>query len=93
MFRHMLPNALQPIIVYGTIAVGTVILAEAALSYLGVGPQDPTPAWGLMVRDAKSALATGPHMLFFPGGAIFLTVLSLVFVGDGLRDALDPKLK
>lgn len=93
MFRHMLPNALQPIIVYGTIAVGSVILAEAALSYLGVGPQDPTPAWGLMVRDAKSALATGPHMLFFPGGAIFLTVLSLVFVGDGLRDALDPKLK
>ncbi len=93
MFRHMLPNALQPIIVYGTIAVGTVILAEAALSYLGVGPQDPTPAWGLMVKDAKAALATGPHMLLFPGGAIFLTVLALVFVGDGLRDALDPKLK
>jgi peptide/nickel transport system permease protein len=93
MFRHMLPNALQPIIVYGTIAVGTVILAEAALSYLGVGPQDPTPAWGLMVKDGKSALATAPHLLFFPGGAIFLTVLALVFVGDGLRDALDPKLK
>ena len=93
MFRHMLPNALQPIIVYGTIAVGSVILAEAALSYLGVGPQDPTPAWGLMVKDGKSALATAPHLLFFPGGAIFLTVLALVFVGDGLRDALDPKLK
>jgi peptide/nickel transport system permease protein len=92
-FRHMLPNALQPIIVYGTIAVGTVILAEAALSYLGVGPQDPTPAWGLMVKDGKSALATAPHLLFFPGGAIVLTVLAPVFVGDGLRDALDPKLK
>jgi ABC-type dipeptide/oligopeptide/nickel transport system permease subunit len=93
MFRHMLPNALQPIIVYGTIAVGTVILAEAALSYLGVGPQDPTPAWGLMVKDGKSLLSTAPHLLFFPGGAIFLTVLSFVFIGDGLRDALDPKLK
>jgi peptide/nickel transport system permease protein len=94
MFRHILPNALQPIIVYGTIAVGTVILAEAALSFLGVGPQDPTPAWGLMVSQASgAALTTGPHMLFFPGMAIFLTVLSFVFVGDGLRDALDPKLK
>jgi ABC-type dipeptide/oligopeptide/nickel transport system permease subunit len=92
-FRHMLPNALQPIIVYATIAVGTVILAEAALSYLGVGPQDPTPAWGLMVSNGKSSLSNGPHMLFFPGGALFLTVLALVFIGDGLRDALDPKLK
>jgi ABC-type dipeptide/oligopeptide/nickel transport system permease subunit len=93
MFRHILPNALQPIIVYGTIAVGTVILSEAALSYLGVGPQDPTPAWGLMVAQGKGNLVNAPHMMFFPGAAIFLTVLSLVFVGDGLRDALDPKLK
>jgi ABC-type dipeptide/oligopeptide/nickel transport system permease subunit len=94
MFRHILPNALQPIIVYGTIAVGSVILSEAALSFLGVGPQDPTPAWGLMVSNAgAAALATGPHMLFFPGAAIFLTVFAFVFVGDGLRDALDPKLK
>jgi ABC-type dipeptide/oligopeptide/nickel transport system permease subunit len=93
MFRHILPNALQPIIVYGTIAVGSVILAEAALSFLGVGPTDPTPAWGLMVSDGKSLLATAPHLLFFPGMAIFLTVLAFVFVGDGLRDALDPKLK
>ncbi len=93
MFRHILPNALQPIIVYGTIAIGTVILSEAALSFLGVGPTDPTPAWGLMVSDGKSLLSTAPHMLFFPGMAIFVTVLSFVFVGDGLRDALDPKLK
>jgi ABC-type dipeptide/oligopeptide/nickel transport system permease subunit len=94
MFRHILPNALQPIIVYGTIAIGSVILSEAALSFLGVGPQSPTPAWGLMVSDAGgAALSTGPHMLFFPGAAIFLTVLSFVFVGDGLRDALDPRLK
>ena len=93
MFRHILPNALQPIIVYGTIAIGAVILSEAALSFLGVGPQYPTPAWGLMVSEAGGSLSTAPHMMFFPGMAIFLTVLAFVFVGDGLRDALDPKLK
>jgi peptide/nickel transport system permease protein len=93
MFRHILPNALQPIIVYGTISVGGVILAEAALSFLNVGPQAPTPAWGLMVSDGKGALTSAPHLLFFPGIAIFLTVLAFVFIGDGLRDALDPKLK
>jgi peptide/nickel transport system permease protein/oligopeptide transport system permease protein len=93
MFRHMLPNALQPIIVYATIEVGTIILAEAALSFLNVGPVDPTPAWGLMVADGKGALSVAPHLMFFPGMAIFLTVLALVFVGDGLADALDPKLK
>jgi len=93
MFRHILPNALQPIIVYGTISVGSVILAEAALSFLGVGPQDPTPAWGLMVSQGKGLLSNAPHLLFFPGIAIFLTVLAFVFIGDGLRDALDPKLK
>jgi peptide/nickel transport system permease protein len=93
MFRHILPNALQPIIVYGTIAVGSAILAEAALSYLNVGPQDPTPAWGLMVAQGKGLLSNAPHLLFFPGAAIFLTVLAFQFVGDGLRDALDPRLK
>jgi ABC-type dipeptide/oligopeptide/nickel transport system permease subunit len=93
MFRHILPNALQPIIVYATIAVGAVILAEAALSFLGVGAVDPTPSWGLMVNDGRRHLTNAPHLLFFPGGAIFITVLAFVFVGDGLRDALDPKLK
>lgn len=94
MFGHMLPNALQPVIVYGTVSIGSVILAEAALSFLGVGPQNPTPAWGLMVAEAGAgSLASASHMLFFPAFAIFLTVLSFVFVGDGLRDALDPKLK
>ncbi len=93
MFRHILPNALQPIIVYGTIAIGSTILAEAALSFLGVGPQDPTPAWGLMVSQGKGDLANASHLVFFPGAAIGLTVLSFVLVGDGLRDALDPRLK
>ena len=93
MFRHILPNSLQPIIVFGTIAIGTAILSEAALSFLGVGPQDPTPAWGLMVSQAKGDLASAPHLVFFPGIAISLTVLAFVLVGDGLADALDPKLK
>lgn len=93
MFRHILPNALQPIIVYATIAVGSTILAEAALSFLGVGPQDPTPAWGLMTAQGKGDLANAFHLVFFPGAAIGLTVLSFVLVGDGLRDALDPRLK
>jgi peptide/nickel transport system permease protein len=93
MFRHILPNALQPIIVYGTIAIGTTILSEAALSFLGVGPQDPTPAWGLMVAQGKGDLANAAHLVFFPGAAVGLTVLSFVLVGDGLRDALDPRLK
>ncbi|MBA2624165.1 MAG: ABC transporter permease [Acidimicrobiia bacterium] len=93
MFRHILPNALQPIIVYGTISVGSAILAEAALSFLGVGAVPPTPAWGLMVDEGRGDLVNSPHLLFFPGAAIFLTVLAFQFVGDGLRDALDPKLK
>jgi ABC-type dipeptide/oligopeptide/nickel transport system permease subunit len=93
MFRHILPNALQPIIVIGTISVGSAILSEAALSFLAVGVQDPVPAWGLMVAQGKGDLANASHLLFFPGAAIIITVLSFVFVGDGLRDALDPKLK
>jgi ABC-type dipeptide/oligopeptide/nickel transport system permease subunit len=92
-FRHILPNALQPIIVYGTISIAGVILTEAALSFLGVGVKDPTPAWGLMIAQGKGQLVSAPHLLFFPAGALVLTVLAFVFVGDGLRDALDPKMK
>jgi len=92
-FRHMLPNAIQPVIVYSTLFVGSAVLSEAALSFLGVGVNPPTPAWGLMVADGRNFLATEPHLLFFPGAAIFLTVTAFVFVGDGLRDALDPRLR
>jgi peptide/nickel transport system permease protein len=92
-FGHLLPNASVPIIVYGTISVGSAILSEAALSFIGVGPSSPTPAWGLMVADAKGSLSSAPHMLVFPGLAIFLTVLGFVLVGDGLRDTLDPKMR
>ena len=91
--RHILPNAIQPVIVYSTLFTGTAVLSEAALSFLGVGIQEPTPAWGLMVAQGKRFLSVSPHLLFFPGAAIFVMVMAFVFVGDGLRDALDPRLK
>jgi ABC-type dipeptide/oligopeptide/nickel transport system permease subunit len=91
--RHILPNAIQPIIVYATIFVGTAVLSEAALSFLGVGVTEPTPAWGLMIAQGRAYLFTAPGLLFFPGAAIFITVMAFVFMGDGLRDALDPRLR
>ena len=90
---HILPNAIQPVIVYGTIFVGTAVLTEAALSFLGAGVTEPTPAWGLMVNQGRSYLFGSPHLLFVPGAAILITVMAFVFVGDGLRDALDPRLR
>ena len=90
-WRHLVPNAIQPVIAYAATFVGTAVLSEAALSFLGVGAQDPTPAWGLMVDQAKGALANHPHQLLFPGLAIFFMVSAFVFLGDGLRDALDPR--
>lgn len=92
-FRHLLPNAMSPIIVAATLDVGGAILMEAALSYFGVGIQPPTPSWGNMLQNAQSYLWTSPWLAFWPGMMIFLTVLSFNFVGDGLRDALDPRLK
>lgn len=91
--KHMLPNAIQPVIVYATLFIGSAVLSEAALSFLGVGITEPTPAWGLMVNQGRKFLTTAPHLLVFPGMAIFTMVLAFLFVGDGLRDALDPKLK
>jgi peptide/nickel transport system permease protein/oligopeptide transport system permease protein len=90
--RHILPNAVQPVIVYATIFVGAAVLTEAALSFLGAGVSEPTAAWGLMVSQGRSFLVTSPHLLFFPASAILVTVMAFVFVGDGLRDALDPRL-
>jgi peptide/nickel transport system permease protein len=91
--RHLLPNAIQPVIVYATLAVGTAVLAEAALSFVGAGITEPTPSWGLMVNQGRKFVTSAPHLLLFPGGAIFVMVLSFLFIGDGLRDALDPKLR
>ncbi|MDR3686335.1 MAG: ABC transporter permease [Coriobacteriia bacterium] len=92
MMRHILPNALAPIIVYATMSVGGVILTEAALSFLGIGVQAPTPSWGLMLNDAQSYIVTHPGLFIWPGLAIILTVLAFVLLGDGLRDALDVKV-
>jgi peptide/nickel transport system permease protein len=89
--RHVLPNALGPIVVGATLAVGNAIILESSLSFLGLGVQPPTPTWGNMLMDAQSTMATKPWLTIFPGLAILLMVLSVNFIGDGLQDALDPK--
>lgn len=89
--RHVLPNVVGPVIVIGTLSVGSIIILEAALSFLGFGIQRPTPSWGNMLADARQNLLTFPHIAYPPGIMIFLTVLAFNLVGDGLRDALDPR--
>ena len=89
--RHILPNALGPVIVAGTIEVSNAIIAESTLSFLGLGFPPDIPTWGRILFDAKDHLDVAPHWALFPGAAIFLTVLSINFIGDGLRDALDPR--
>ena len=89
--RHILPNALGPVIVAGTIDVAAAIIAESTLSFLGLGFPPDIPTWGRILFDSKDYLDIAPHWALFPGGAIFLTVLSINFIGDGLRDALDPR--
>ncbi len=91
--RHILPNSLAPVIVYATITVGVVIAAEAALSFLNVGLQLPAISWGLMISTAQNRILTSPHLLFFPGAVLSITVFSFILMGDALRDALDPKLR
>jgi peptide/nickel transport system permease protein len=93
MYRHILPGVMNTIIVIATLRVGTVILTESVLSYLGVGVPAPTPAWGAMVSDGRIYLATAWWIAFFPGVAIFLTVLAFNFLGDWLRDKFDPRLR
>jgi peptide/nickel transport system permease protein len=88
--RHILPNALSPIIVAATLGVAGAIITESALSFLGLGIQPPTATWGNMLRTAQDVIETAPWTAFFPGLMIFLTVLSINYIGDGLRDALDP---
>lgn len=93
LWRHIMPNSVAPIIVYATMSVGGAILTEAALSFLGMGVQPPQPSWGLMLSEARSFLFSAPWLMFYPGIAILTTVLAFVLLGDGLRDALDVKLK
>ena len=89
--RHILPNSLGPVIVAGTIDVAAAIIAESTLSFLGLGFPPDIPSWGRLLYDAKDYLDIAPHWALFPGAAIFLVVLSISYIGDGLRDALDPR--
>ncbi|MGJ3246155.1 MAG: ABC transporter permease [Elainellaceae cyanobacterium] len=88
---HIMPNVLSPVMVAATLAVGTAIISESTLSFLGLGFPPDVPTWGRMLYDAQGYLDSAPHMALFPGLAIFLTVLSINYIGDGLRDALDPQ--
>jgi oligopeptide transport system permease protein len=92
-FRHVIPNALGPIIVYATLTVPAVMLQEAFLSFLGLGVQPPAASWGTLVNDGAAVIAFFPWLSLFPGLALALTLFSLNFLGDGLRDALDPHLR
>jgi len=91
--RHIFPNILAPIMVQATLAIAAAIIAEASLSFLGLGQQPPAPSWGSMLNTAKNFLSQAPWMAWWPGAAIFVVVLSFNLLGDGLRDALDPKHK
>jgi peptide/nickel transport system permease protein len=91
MFRHIFPNSMSPLIVQATLGIGGAILFAAALGFLGLGAQPPLPEWGAMISDGIPFLRTDPHMVFFPGFAIMITVLGFNLLGDGLRDALDPQ--
>lgn len=93
LFSHILPNSMAPVIVQGTLAVATAILEAAALGFLGLGARAPSPEWGKMLADSRDYLQSAPWTMIFPGFAIMLTVLGFNLMGDGLRDALDPKMK
>jgi ABC-type dipeptide/oligopeptide/nickel transport system permease subunit len=93
MFRHLLPNVISPIIVHLTMNIGFAITMAAALSYIGLGVQPPTPEWGALLSDARVHILNYSHLILFPGIFIAFTVLATNLIGDGLRDALDPKLR
>lgn len=93
LLRHILPNSLTPIIVQGTLGIATAIIEAAALGFLGLGAQPPAPEWGKMLSDSRQFIATAPWTVVFPGVSIMLTVLAFNLMGDGLRDALDPRMK
>jgi len=92
LFRQILPNVISPLIVLGTLGVGTAVIDAAALSFLGLGAQPPIPEWGAMLGSERNQLFSAPHLVLFPGAAITITVLAFNLLGDGLRDVLDPRL-
>jgi peptide/nickel transport system permease protein len=91
LFSHIMPNAIQPLIVQASLGMAGAVLSEASLSFLGLGIPPPAPSWGTMIEESRQYFSTTPHVLFFPGVAIALTVLAFNFIGDGLREYLDPK--
>lgn len=93
LFSRILPNAIPPLIVSATLGIGSAILEAAALSFLGLGAQPPTPEWGTMLGTERNQVFTAPHLVFYPGIAIMITVLAFNLLGDGLRDAIDPRLR
>ena len=93
LLRHIEPNAVAPVIVVSTIALGTYIALEATLSFLGVGLKPPTVSWGIDISQASTQIRNAPHMLLWPAGALSVTVLAFIMLGDAVRDALDPKLR
>ncbi|KNC92141.1 glutathione ABC transporter permease GsiD [Trabulsiella odontotermitis] len=93
LFRHILPGTVSSIVVFFTMRIGVSIISAASLSFLGLGAQPPTPEWGAMLNEARADMVIAPHVAIFPAIAIFLTVLAFNLLGDGLRDALDPKIK
>ncbi|MFE0106963.1 ABC transporter permease [Streptomyces sp. NPDC059009] len=93
LLRHVAPNAVAPVIVVATIALGTYIALEATLSFLGVGLRPPTVSWGIDISNAAESIRNAPHMLLWPAGALSITVLAFIMLGDAVRDALDPKLR
>ncbi|MFH8593671.1 ABC transporter permease [Streptomyces rimosus] len=93
LLRHITPNALAPVIVVATIALGTYVSLEATLSFLGVGLKPPTVSWGIDISTAATDVRNAPHMLLYPAGALSITVLAFIMLGDAVRDALDPKLR
>ncbi len=93
LFSHILPGTVSSIVVFFTMRIGTSIISAASLSFLGLGAQPPTPEWGAMLNEARADMVIAPHVALFSAVAIFLTVLAFILLGDGLRDALDPKIK
>jgi peptide/nickel transport system permease protein len=93
LFLHVLPNCMAPVIVQATLGMAQSILSAASLSFLGLGIQPPSPEWGNMLSEARPYIISAPHTLIFPGLAIMTVILAFNLIGDGLRDALDPKLK
>jgi len=91
--RHIIPNSIAPVLVSFTMAMGSAVLSGAMLSFIGLGVQPPTPEWGAMISDARNFMRSQPQLALYPGICVMITVLAFNMLGDGLRDALDPRLK